>query len=302
MIKQNLQIEEKGFSIQCVSYSQKYVELSNGVILDGKNEVERFFRRLAAGWNVDLAYNTSDSIRDNYIAEYKSSLARAAGKQGLVAQKGNPDTHNKRVSNMKKEWEARRASGWINSADPWNKGLTKETDSRVMDISKRQSGENNTVHRQTTETKAQSAKNISTTMKARIKSGDITPNVQNSRTHWQVTYQGKRFRSSWEAAWFALNQHYEYETKRISYWINGVEKIYIVDFYDPATNTLVEVKPAEHTYGEVFEAKKLWAERWAGENNGKYVVVTQQYLKDNMSQLLSSDLPDEVKSKIQGIK
>lgn len=301
MIKQNLQIEEKGFSIRCVSYSQKYVELSNGVILENKNRVERFFRRLAAGWNVDLAYNISESIRDEYVKSYKSSLARVGG---INCQQQNPHIREIAKENFRKAVATGKNSEKLRSGEIsiWNKGLTKETDARVMDISKRQTGDSNTVHRQTPESKARSAKNISITMKDRIKSGDITPNVKNSRTHWQVIYRGKRFRSSWEAAWFALNQHYEYETKRISYWLNGIERIYIVDFYDPATNTLVEVKPAEHTYGEVFEAKKLWAEKWAVENNGKYVIVTQQYLKDNIAQLLLSDLPNEVKSKIQGIK
>ena len=299
MIKQNLQLEEKGFSIRCVSYSQKYVELSNGVMLDGKNKVERFFRRLAAGWNVDLAYNISESIRDEYISEYKSSLARVGG---INCQKQNPHIKEIAKENLRQVRLAGKNTEKMRSGEIsiWNKGLTKETDYRLQKVSKQRTGEGNPMfgHQHTDEYK----KNASVTMKENIKSGKFTPNVKNSRTHWQVIYSGKRFRSSWEAAWFALNRHYEYETKRISYWLNGIERIYIVDFYDPITNTLVEVKPAEHTYGEVFEAKKSWAEKWAEENNGKYIVVTQQYLKDNMDQLLLSDLPDEVKIKIQGIK
>ena len=299
MIKQNLQLEEKGFSIRCISYSQKYVELSNGVILDSKNKVEQFFRRLVAGWDVDLAYNISELVREQYIAEYKSALARIGG---INCQQQNPHIREIAKENLQqarltgKNTEKMR-SGEINI---WNKGLTKETDSRLQKVSKQRTGEGNPMfgHRHSDEYK----KNASVIMKENIKSGKFTPNVKNSRTHWQVIYKGKVFRSSWEAAWFALNPHYEYETKRISYWLNGVERIYIVDFYDPKTNTLVEVKPAEHTYGEVFEAKKSWAEKWAVENNGKYIVVTQQYLKDNMSRLLLSDLPDAVKSKIQGLK
>ena len=206
MIKQNLQIEEKGFSIRCVSYSQKYVELSNGVVLDTKNKVERFFRRLAAGWDVDIVYNSTDEIRDEYIKARKTENARQAG---INCQKKHPHLREIAKENFRKAVESGKNSEKLRSGEIsiWNKGLTKETDIRMKKVSEQRTGSGNPMfgkHRS-----EEYKKNASEVMKENIRSGKFTPNVQNSRTHWQVIYRGKRFRSSWEAAWFALNSHYE---------------------------------------------------------------------------------------------
>lgn len=293
----NNKLSDAGFILRaCDGYTQKYILLSNGIEICGNTSVGRFGRRLSGGWDIDKAYNLNKETRYKYIKEQKSEKAR---KGGINCQKQNPHIREIAKENCRKAVDSGMA-GYVVGHKPWNTGLTKENDLRVMKISKRQLGEGNPMFGYVPTQKERQA--ASAKMKENIKSGKFTPNIRNSQTHWQVKYKGKKFRSSWEAAWFALNTSYEYETVRISYWLNAEEKIYIVDFYDPVTKTLVEIKPTAHTYDEKFKAKKLWAEKWAAENNGKYLVVTQEYLKENMEFLLSSDLPDDVKDKIRNIK
>lgn len=282
-------------------HTQKYMALSTGVILNTKNMVERFWRRLAVGWDIDVVYGTNEDVKQKYITQIKSENAR---KGGIACQEKNPHIRIIAKENLKaarlsgKNLEKMR-SGEISI---WNKGLTKETDSRVMDISKRQQGVLNTVHRQTIETRARMSKNNSEKMKTKILNGTFTPNIRNSRTHWQVEYNGKKFRSSWEAAWSALNPEFEYETKRITYTLDGKEKIYIVDFFDPVTNTIVEIKPKEHLKDNKMLAKIEAAIKWAEDYNGSYQIVTQDFLIENMTKIMYSDLPEDVKQKIKGIK
>lgn len=293
----NDRLRKAGFSIRFDKYSQEYAVLSNGVILDTQNSVGRFKRRLQSGWNMDLAYHMNASIRNSHVKQYKSKLTKGGG---ITCQKKNLQIREIAKENLKKARESGKNIARLREVGAWNKGLNKDIDPRLMKISIQKTGEGNPMFGYSpTDEERQRA---STKMKENIKSGKFTPNIRNSQTHWQVEYKGKKFRSSWEAAWFALNPSYEYETIRISYWLDGKEKIYIVDFYDPLTNTLVEVKPIEHTYDEKFKAKKKWAEKWANDNSGQYLVITQEYLKENMGKLLNSDLPDEVKDKMRKIK
>lgn len=293
----NTRLEETGFIIRVEQYSQKHIVLSNGLVLDTENEIGRFKRRLRSGWNMDLAYHIDMGIRNDHVKKYKSQVAAVGG---INCQKQNPHIREIAKENCKKARESGKNIERLKEVGAWNKGLTKETDSRLMEYSRQKTGEGNPMFGYSpTEEERRRA---SAKMKENIKSGKFTPNIRNSQTHWQVEYRGKKFRSSWEAAWFALNPSYEYETIRINYWLDGEEKIYIVDFYDPKTNTLVEVKPVEHTYDAKFKAKKEWADKWAVENNGHYLVITQAYLKENMDKLLNSDLPDEVKNKMRNIR
>lgn len=83
----------------------------------------------------------------------------------------------------------------------------------------------------------------SKTLRKRIESGDYTPSITNTWTHWDayILQDGVKykFRSSWEACFWYSNQHLEYETIRVK----TEHKVYVSDFYDPYTNTLYEIKP-----------------------------------------------------------
>lgn len=287
--------------IRAISYSSTNLVLSNGVVIEGLNQVAKFFRRLDSGWNLDLAYNIDENIREEYIAHKKIELCR---KGGVSCQEKNPHIRQIATANLINAIRSgsNRAKYKSGELAVWNKGLTKETDSRVKEISNRQIGAGNTSHRMSEETRSNAAKKLSNTMKNKIANGEFTPNVHNSRTHWQVEYNGKKFRSSWEAAWSMLNPTYEYETIRVLYRHDGYERVYIVDFYDPGTHTLIEVKPKAHTYDLKFKNKVVAATEWATHNNGSFRIITEEYFIEHMDKILSSDLPENAKSKIKGIR
>lgn len=89
--------------------------------------------------------------------------------------------------------------------------------------------------------------NNSLIMKEKIRNGEFTPLITNTWTHWDakavVDGNTYRFRSSWEACFWICNQHLQYETMRIPYTIDGVQRTYIADFFDSETKTLYEIKP-----------------------------------------------------------
>jgi len=263
-------INEKlnGYNLRVVSYLVQTLELSNGLVLYD-NDVKYFLRKLKAqDWNMDIAYNIDEKIRKEYSRKRKSDngKARAARTQKLfdsgkaVRFGGKPHRYKK---------------GERTGISPWNKGKTKETDERLLANSVNRIGSGNPMFG-----KKQSAENkqkASNRMKADILSGKFTPNTKNSRTHRTARYKDKSFRSSWEAAWWCLNQNYEFEKIRIPYELDGKRHIYIVDFYNASTNILVEVKPKEHQSSKKFIATKNAALEWCDQNNGTYLLIDQEY-------------------------
>lgn len=148
------------------------------------------------------------------------------------------------------------------------------------------------------ETIRRNAKKSSKRMKQKILSGEFTPQIKNSRTHWQVEYNGQKYRSSWEAMWQALNLDHLYEHTRIPYTFDGVEKIYIVDFTDTQSKTLYEIKPTEHTTDTRVKAKEKAANEWCTKHGYKFKIITQKELILRKNELLESDLPLTIKNKV----
>lgn len=87
------------------------------------------------------------------------------------------------------------------------------------------------------------AKIQSAIMKARIKSGEWTPNIHNRWTHWDarviIDNTTKKFRSSWEACFWFCNQTFEYEKIRVPCG----NRVVITDFVDEKNKTIYEIKP-----------------------------------------------------------
>ena len=108
---------------------------------------------------------------------------------------------------------------------------------------------------------------LSNIMKQSILSGKFTPNSNNRNTHWESEYNGKKYRSSWEALYqfhFPLAQ---YEKLRIKYFFQEKEHIYIIDFIDEQNKIVVEVKPEELVNDNKTQAKINALKSWAIENN-----------------------------------
>jgi hypothetical protein len=88
----------------------------------------------------------------------------------------------------------------------------------------------------------------STIMLQKIASGEFTPNISNSWTHWDaeiiIDNKSKKFRSSWEACFYMSNPNLLYEKLRLPYLDKmGTIRTYIADFYDDKNNILYEIKP-----------------------------------------------------------
>lgn len=124
-----------------------------------------------------------------------------------------------------------------------------------------------------------SAELNSAIMKKKILDGSFTPNSNNRNTHWDSQYNGVRYRSSWEALYQCMNPTAEYEKLRITYTLNGNERIYIVDFIDHLKKVVTEVKPKELLSDKVTIAKLAALRTWAAENNYTVFIFNEDTIK-----------------------
>lgn len=126
----------------------------------------------------------------------------------------------------------------------------------------------------------------SISMKNSILQGKFTPCVTNSWCRSKIIYKDKKFRSSWEALFYLLNEELEYETIRIPYFSNtNKQRIYIVDFFDKKTNTLFEVKPKSLKNKENNIVKEKAAQIYANKNFLNYIVIDESFLKGNIANI-----------------
>lgn len=125
-------------------------------------------------------------------------------------------------------------------------------------------------------------------MKKAIREGTFTPNCTNSWTNSEpIIIDGKKYKSSWESLYKRLNgDSIEYETIRIPYvGKTGKSHSYIVDFHDVETDTLYEIKPKSQLSRELNVIKVEAAREWAAERGMTYVIVTEDWFKDNIDRL-----------------
>lgn len=156
-------------------------------------------------------------------------------------------------------------------------------------ISEANSGENNGMYRHT-HTKEQRLSQ-SNEVKARIESGDFTPKSNNRQTHFDSSCNGKKYRSSWEAAFASTDDSLEYETLRIPYVSNsGVNRIYIVDFVSEERKEIYEVRPDELFDDE--DPKFVYAKEWCNRNGYKFVHIGISHIL-NIQDKIKYDLLDE---------
>lgn len=128
---------------------------------------------------------------------------------------------------------------------PWNSGLTKNDDKRLLKLSQDRMGDNNPSSYKNRPDRSDANRKQSKTVKEKILNGSFTPKTENRLTHKKLIYDNIKFRSSWEVIFYYLHKkdNYLYESLRIKYWFNNKFHIYITDFYDPQTNTIYEIKP-----------------------------------------------------------
>lgn len=135
----------------------------------------------------------------------------------------------------------------------------------------------------------ESYKKLSIIMKDKIAKGEFTPCITNSWTKRTafIKIDGikKKFRSNWEAAFWVLNQHLEYEKIRIPYQFENKSHIYIVDFADLKNKILYEIKPDCLVEREKNIIKRKFATEWATENGYSYILISNEWYKNNVNDI-----------------
>lgn len=138
----------------------------------------------------------------------------------------------------------------------WNRGWCKtcSEECRQKLASERQQGEKNTSHKMSEETKNAMKQKVSCALKAKIKDGSFTPKFLNYKNQRPIKYfsgdEIKQTRSLWELIFILNFPEYEYETKRFYYYdtIKQSKRVYIPDFYDKDSNTIIEIRPKAYQH------------------------------------------------------
>ncbi|MEG1009268.1 MAG: hypothetical protein RSF67_05585, partial [Clostridia bacterium] len=170
-------------------------------------------------------------------------------------------------------------------------------------LSYSRTGDNNPCHSMSEDTKLNAAKIISAKLKAKIKSGEYTPKVTNSWCHskHEIVINNKKInvRSSWEAFFYVLNPHLDYEKLRVQYIFEGIEHNYIVDFIDYKNKIVYEIKPNSLIDNNINTLKINALNNWCVVNNYKLFIISEDYFKNiklDLSLLKSSPTYEKLKT------
>ena len=119
----------------------------------------------------------------------------------------------------------------------------------------------------------------SKSIKKKILSGEYTPKTLNRLTHKKLSSditKIKTYRSHWELKYHENNITLKYEFLRIPYVFEGVDKIYIVDFWDDINRIAIEIKPESMKDSPKHLAKMEALKKWCQNNNASYKVITEK--------------------------
>ena len=105
----------------------------------------RFYKRTKPGWNKGLTKETDERVAKNGIAISRSLIGKTSPIKGKKCPFYSHSPWNKGLredprchDNSIKSWESRKRNR--SKTEPWNKGLTKNTDSRLQQISDKLTG------------------------------------------------------------------------------------------------------------------------------------------------------------------
>ena len=249
-----------------------YILLNNGQKLYG-NDRMTFNRRMSSPnefWakNADRYFTDFDALYRKHRQEVASIGGKLAweksGDRIRESMKGRPSSCKGRPSPLR------------------GRKLSEETKRK---ISIANSGKNNGMYgRKMSE---EEKKRKSEHMKRLIREGKFTPNTNNRLVHYDSVYDGKRFRSSWEAIFYATHPTYEYEKLRLPYELDDDTHIYIVDFISEVEKMVVEVRPFELSKDFKTLAKLHALKEWCVKNDYVFRIYTQN---DVLADLPKADL------------
>ncbi len=143
----------------------------------------------------------------------------------------------------------------------------------------------NTSLRMTEESRKISYDKLSKNVKNRIKNGTWTPNITNSwagsKVQLNINNNVLYYRSSWDAFFHLCNQNLNYEYTRIQYQYKNNWHNYITDFTDIYNKIIYEIKPEGNLVIGKNKAKFKYAEQWCLENDYKFIIITNDWFKQN---------------------
>lgn len=278
--KFNKILKEHNQQLQAEKITGKKVVLSNGLVLTSERDVRLCKKRIMLGdrlWreNFDSIYSINKEQRLSAEKECKS----------LISVKGGINCQKKHKEKIKSN---------LNTGIPWNKGMrgnypyaypcSEDAKKRIGDanrgVKNGMFGKNHSI-----EYKQEQSQR----MKELILLGKFTPNSNNRNTHWDSFYQDKKYRSSWEALYQYFDKEAEYETLRIPYRFDNRDYIYIIDFVNYKTKTVVEVKPKELLSDKKTQAKVSAAQDWCNDNGYNFVIADKAYF---ISQTIPKNLAE----------
>lgn len=256
--------------LQAIEITGKKIVLSNGLVMESEKDVRLCKRRVVSGndvWKENFDRLYGNDTHERSVAEKEcQSITSIQG--GISCQK----THGEKIKKN------------LNSGTPWNKGMSgnypykvKHTKESKSKISKANSGYKNGMWGKKLSVDAKL--HLSKIMQEKIISGKFTPNSNNRNTHWDCQYNGKKYRSSWEALYQCLDEQAEYEALRIKYYFDNRQYVYIVDFINHNTKTVIEVKPTELINDKKTQAKINSAKNWCEQNGYRFILADKDYLK-----------------------
>jgi hypothetical protein len=211
-------------------------------------------------WFLENSYEDCIDLLGSNLLETKINLYKFVYSEGICKNCG---VNHTRLLNY---------HGWKG----WAKTCCEACENALH--SKRQMGENNSYHKLTDEVKKNNSLKQSNNMKMKILNGEFTPKSENYLLFGMINFRYndeiRSVRSLWELIYWLQNKDLQYEKIRVKYYDSQTqkEKIYITDFYDEKTNTIVEIKPSKYQNVNFYDKKKATIEQ--GYN---FIVVDEAY-------------------------
>lgn len=164
----------------------------------------------------------------------------------------------------------------------WRRGWNKTCCETCENIthSERQKGDKNSCHKLSDEQRKEANNKTSNTLKNKILRGEYTPKSENYRIFRMIQFKYneeiRSVRSLWELIYWMQNPELQYEKIRLTYFDEKLNKnrVYITDFYDDKTNTIIEIKPKK--YQDTLKNKKE-SVLSAGYT---YIILDEDYFKN----------------------
>lgn len=269
----NCRLEQAGQSTRIVEYLRSSVTLNTGHQFSGE-EWQTLKDRLLSRYS-DLWAKNCDKLLSGEVTveQIKKEFARL---RGLKCQEIHGDKIRRNLNT---------GVPWIKGKGDLFKGRTHSDETKAK-ISLKNKGSNNGMwgKKHSQEYKDAHSQRI----KTKILNGEFTPNSNNRNTHWDTTFNGRKYRSSWEALYHYHNPTAEYELLRIPYEWENETNIYVVDFIDHLSKLVIEVKPCELCKGDRWNAKWAALNAWALENGYSTILADKEWFRTNIE---CPDLP-----------